>query len=142
MGRIVIKTDASTRNDSGSGLAYQAIVFDRDDGGDVIEYKNRRYIESNVSSTDSEMYAVIYTLQKVYRTINNWDDTKKYDVVVESDCDYAVSTVNMENYKDKKMRRYVSFYRNKFDGLRARWIPRSENTVADSMARTTLQHAQ
>lgn len=136
--QAVVKTDASTRNGDGSGLAYLLVVTDNN--GINQEYRNKKYVERKLTTTEAETLATLYALRDMQTLFKDRDDyIKNYAIVIESDCEHTVRRVNGDASGDEKIDRFINYYKNLFGNVRARWIPRADNVQADSMAKTIFQ---
>lgn len=130
---IVVKTDASTRQGEGCGVAF--ICYICDSKGVQKEYCGKKYISKKVSTTKAETIATLYAMKCVQERFKDRSDyTKDFSLVIESDCQHAVQRINQSIYSED-IDKFINYYRRFFGEVRARWIPRAANEKADSMAR-------
>jgi hypothetical protein len=129
---IIVKTDASTRVGEGSGLAYVASVYKGKD--EPTHLSDSRFIQKDISTTNSETLAVLYALHEIY---NQLYEAENYKVVIESDCDPTVQRVSKESANE--IEKSIDHYKKLFSGFDIRWIPRASNQNADDMAWVEFQ---
>lgn len=132
--QIVVKTDASTCDGEGCGVAYQATVHD---GFGVKEHHDASsFISQDLKTTEAEAVAVLFALKKLNFVFKNLRDDyrKDYLIIIKSDCENTINRVENEmaytNIDD-----YIQHYLRFFGNFRARWIPRESNVEVDQMAR-------
>jgi hypothetical protein len=124
---IVVKTDASTRVGDGSGLAYVASVYK--ESKEPTHLSDSRFIEKDMSTTNSETLAVLYALHEIYNQLHR---PETYNIVIESDCDPTVQRIRQEGVNE--IEKPIDHYKKLFNGFDIRWIPRASNQQADDMA--------
>lgn len=134
--KIVVRTDASHKPGLGVGVAFESVIYFED--GSYERMKSSRYIEKKMTTTDAEEIAVAFGIYNIYQKI---DERDEFEVVVESDCEYAVSSVKdcIEEEYEGKVKRLIRFLIEPFDEFKVRWIPRSDNQKADAIARQALE---
>lgn len=139
--RIVVKTDASTSNGNGSGLAFQAIVYDAQ--GVTQEYSNSKYVDKRLKTTDAETAAVLFALKSlrgIFREKRD-DYIKDYLIIVESDCEQTVERVS-RFYYEERIDKFIHHFLRFFSDYQSRWIPRETNEAADAMAREAYRKGE
>jgi len=132
--QAVVRTDASTRDGEGCGVAYQATVHD---GFGVKEHHDASsYISEDLKSTEAEAVAVLFALKKlnfVFRNLRD-DYRKDYVLIIKSDCENTINRIKNEmTYTD--IDHYIRHYLRFFGDYRANWIPRASNVEVDQMAK-------
>lgn len=134
---ITIRVDASTRQGDGAGVAFISKVTDPQ--GNTTEHRGRRFIHDELSTTDAETHAALYGVTEMWNFFRNrTDKMENYEVIIESDCEHTVRKIN-ETWGDDTVDQFFSYFRRNTEEFRARWIARSNNEVADSMAREAFR---
>jgi ribonuclease HI len=138
--QVVAKTDASTRDGQGSGLACVATI---NDGCGIKEtHTNKTYVSRKLTTTEAETLAALFAFKQIHEVFKcRKDYIKDYAVVIESDCEHTVRRVNETHY-DRDIDKFIKHYKRLFGNARARWIPRTDNGRADAMARETLRKGE
>ncbi len=134
-GRIVVHCDASVKNGYGVGFAFKASISK--EGETKSGFRGTKYIQHQMKTTKAEYISIVLALEKIAKNI---EKPSNYRLVIYSDCEDAINEFgdsDRESYSDydKLIKHYCRF----FDSVSAFWIPREENTVADSIARSTLE---
>jgi len=137
---IIIKTDASTRNGDGVGIAFSARVTKQE--GVMFKEEGSRFVDSDCKTTYAETLAALYSLSELNKSFKTKEiNFNNFIVIIESDCEHTVRKINKENYSDK-VDRSINHFRRRTRDLRSRWIPRSQNKKADAMAREAFRRGE
>jgi ribonuclease HI len=138
--QVVVKTDASTRDGQGSGLAFVASI---NDGCGIEEtHTGKTYVSRKLTTTEAETLATLFAFKEIHEIFKYREDyIKDYAVVIESDCEHTVRRVKETHY-DREIDKFIKHYKRLFGNVRARWIPRTDNGHADAMARETLRKGE
>lgn len=132
--QVVAKTDASTRQGEGSGLAFELRLYDSFGVEDTV-YSDKKYVPKKITTTQAETYATVFAMDNIKKSIKLKNFyPKDFEVIIESDCQHTVRRIN-ENEIREDVDKFINHYNKIFGEMRARWIPRSQNAKADSMAR-------
>lgn len=136
---LTVKTDASYKPNIGFTVAYEAEVYI---GGEPIyEFSDSKYIDRASKSTDAEVIAVAYGIVEIYKNMGG--DVEEYNLILNSDCEHAVSVYGGEKKKRmKKVHDAVSHFLESFYSWRINKIPRSMNKKADALAKSRLRVAE
>jgi len=138
MNIVRIKTDASNKPDIGFTLAYECVVEYQ---GDIVDkYEEAMFSERQVKSTQAELLGVVYGLSQSFKRFQG--EPEKYQIAIESDCEYAVDVLNKRDIESEKLRKTVYPLLNKFDCWRVNWIPRRLNKRTNNLARERLRRAE
>lgn len=138
--RIVLKTDASTRNGEGFGIAFQADTYDQ--FGCHWNFSGKQFIDCNAKSTQAETIAVVFAIRELQEWFegNKLGYMKDYTIIIESDCEHTVEIIRGEKRGyNVEIEQAIDHYGRLCETLRARWIPRADNTIVDAMARETFR---
>ena len=136
--RIIVKTDASTREDKGCGLAYKASIYDQ--FGVEETHTNSSFISNKLKSTNAEALAVLFALKNIrrrFKTIRN-DYIKNFLLVIETDCKQTTGRIK-KNHHYHKIDKFIHHYLCFFNETRSRWIPREVNEDVDAMAKNMFR---
>lgn len=134
---IIIKTDGSYKNGVGAGVSFECRIIT--DGTENSRITDNKFLPNVNNSTDAELFAIAFGVLKVTEMIR---DYPKYEIAINSDCEYAVDVFS-DNSKIKcKAQRVALFLLEKYAGWRVRWIPRSSNSTADGLARSALNKGE
>ena len=130
--KIKIYSDASVKNGWGVAFAFKSTVFDSN-GRTIRGFSGSKYSEGSMNTTRAEYLSCVYAVKETFERVDNPQD---YKLIVHSDCEYAINLLYDE---ESDYYRLVNHYSRFFDSAAAFWIPREENQVADSIARSTLE---
>lgn len=134
MEKIIIKTDASHKPGEGAGIAYKATVYYPQGG--YREIKNSKYVnDKQLNSTEAETIAAVWAMQEVSEQS---EEGLNFNTVLESDCEYTVNSQERQYEEKDKIDKAFAHFSDFFSEFRTRWIPRSDNTKVDAMARQAL----
>lgn len=138
MNIIRIKTDASNKPEIGFTLAYECIV---EYEGDVVDkFEESMFSERQVKSTQAELLGVVYGLSQSFKHFQG--NPENYQIAIESDCEYAVNSLNERSIQNEKLRKTTYPLLNKFDCWRINWIPRNLNKRTNDLARERMRRAE
>lgn len=132
--KMIVKTDASIHPSKGVGLGYVATIYD--EHGKYEKSKGSRYIPTNLKTTDAETYATAFGIKEVFDFFE--EERDKYELVVETDCEFAVREVGDEIDEDDELERTMRYLCEYFKNAQIRWVSREENRKADAIAKSAL----
>ena len=131
---IILRTDASIDPSKGVGLGYEAIIYH--DDGTHDSYAGSHYISKNIKTTKAEFIASTFAVKEMCDIFG--EECKDYRLIVETDCEKTVS-IFKETSNKKRLHRTLDILTEKFKNPTVRWISRTSNKTADSIARSTMQ---
>lgn len=132
---IVLKTDASYKEDVGCGVSYVAQI----DNGETRKssIQNSRMVESVNNSTHGETVAVVYGILDLFERV---EEVNTYSLSIRTDCEYTAEKLD-ERYPDQpQVVKTALNLLEQFPEWEITWIPRSTNKKADALARSTLMN--
>lgn len=132
--RIILKTDASVNPSKGVGLGYEATIYNANGGNE--QYTGSQYISRNIKTTKAEFIASIFAVREMYE--KKGEKSSNYRLIVETDCERTARMFNHEPSKTE-LQRLLDVLTGMFESTTVRWISRTNNTTADSIARSQLE---
>lgn len=138
MNILRIKTDASSKDGVGFTLAYECKV--QESGTTIKTFEDSTFCKGEVKSTQAELLGVVYATTQSFKSFKG--NPEEFQIAIESDCEYAVNSLNNRKIKSDKIKRTVYPLLNKFSCWRISWIPRHLNKRTNDLARERLRRAE
>lgn len=137
--KLEISVDASAQD--GNGFAVGVVIDWIDGASEVDQAEYKKHIDRETKSTNAEVYAAIFGLEKAVYDVENPDEIS---VVLQSDCEYVIEffdrilNSDIDSQSMSRLERIAMELAYCFDGFWAYWIPRETNIRADRLAKATL----